>query len=132
MDSFLHLMKSATLFGMPKLLACCEYYVVFTSLTTSHQHMLKALCLREQQLSCSWSHIAEGLCTAFHKLIDPACQAHFDTIPCPCECCQKASRVTGTVSCKCLRNSLGLGKALRVVVPSPKEFLKMAAAENIS
>ena len=125
-DSIMHIMKSATLCGMPKLLACCEYWVVVDALTKAPQHVgLRARCLSEQQLCCSWSHIAEGLCLAFHNHYDLACQARFDTMPCSCECCQKC------VSCKCT-NAVKNDKAVPICVPSPKEFLKMAAADKRS
>ena len=71
LENFLHIIKSATLFGMPKLLACCEYYIVLTSMIPSPHRVLRARRLREQQLCCSWGHIAEGLCMTIDNLTDP-------------------------------------------------------------
>ena len=85
----MRIMKSAALCGMPKLLACCEYCIVFDALKKSPEHTaLRARCLSDEQLSRSWSHIAEGSFIAFQRNYDPALHARFDTIPCECRCCQ--------------------------------------------
>ena len=68
-------------------------------------------------------------CIAFHNHFDLGCQAHFETMPCTCPCCQKHPSVNGGVSSKCTP-AVKTDKAVTICVPSPKEFLKMAATDN--
>ncbi len=125
----MRIMKSAALCGMPKLLACCEHWVVLDALKSSQNVALRGPCLKEEQLSQSWSHIAEGSVMAFHNVCNSGFQARFDRSPCNCECCQKHPGGKGGVSCKCTM-AVKNDKAVTFSVPSPKEFLKMAAADN--
>ena len=78
-DIFLHTVKCASLFGMPKLLACCEYYIALESLQTSHTLLMtrSTSCLSKELLGCSSIRIAEGFCMAFKGLADQvSCMDH--------------------------------------------------------
>lgn len=127
-DVFLHIMKCATLYDMPKLLACCEYYVALSSLRSSHT-VLRARCLSEQLLIRSWSHIAVSFCMAFQSLFYQAPP----TQPCSCACCQQRRRQGySDCCCKCaIAATPAAREKLSKFVASPKEFLKIAAADAV-
>ena len=88
LESFLHIMKCATVFGMPKLLAYCEYHMALVSLQSPQQGVLIKRCWSEQLSARSLGCIAEGICRAFSGLHGEIVQGPQKTVPCTCECCQ--------------------------------------------
>lgn len=130
----MHTMKCATLYGMPKLLACCEYYIVLGSSSlqttmvatgTPTCTVLKARCLSEPMLRRSWSHIAECFCFAFRRLaVQISCRQS-----CKCVCCRVGRKDPGWASSNC-HLAATTEEELSSFLPSPMELLKMAAADR--
>ncbi len=124
LESFLHTMKCATLYGMPKLLACCEYYIALSSSglqPTPNSALLRARCLSEPLLRRSSSRIAESFGIAFVSLAEQASRRQ----PCKCACCQGRND-PGYTSCNCYIAATPKEK-LSGFLPSPKALLRMAA-----
>ncbi len=69
--SFMNIMESASLFGMPKLLACCEYNILIKPAKTSRRELM-ARCDSEPLLARSSAHIAEGYRKQVHGLLEIA------------------------------------------------------------
>ena len=116
-DVFFHNMTSATLFQMPKLLACYEYYVALHSVDGSRPGLI-VQCASEQQLSRSWPRIAKGICMAFQSLASQASRFQNGI----CTICPPTKR-----TCECDR---GLSTPLEPweFLPRPMDFFKMAQA----
>lgn len=126
-EGFLYTMKCATLYGMPKLLACCEYYIALSSSglqPTTNAVALRVRCLSEPLLRRSSSRIAEGFCIAFQGLAEHASRRQ----PCKCACCLGRND-PGYTSCNCHIAATPKEK-LSGFLPGPKAFLKMAGAEK--
>ena len=128
-EDFLNIMKGASLFGMPKLLACCEYYVALSTLAGAHGG-LTAQCETEQLLARSWARIAKGFCKALQGAVAPTASQTCRSEPCKCECCLAVKiRLSAYANCTCFRPVYTV-KAAEGFVPSPKEFWKMAEGDK--
>ena len=112
-DVFLHTMRSAALYNMPKLLACCEHHVVTVSV--GRDMTLERQCRTEQLLFHSYSRIAMALVMSLGSSVDQASTKQQD---CECRCCRH-------VSCQC-KALAPPSKDLSSYIPSPQELLKMA------
>ena len=137
LESFLHIMKCATVFGMPKLLPYCEYHMALVSLQSPQQGVLIKQCWSEQLSARSLGCIAEGICRAFSGLHGEIVQGPQKTVPCTCECCQIRSnsyRRGGQCICslQCSQPVRMTPPCVQAVLPGPKEFFKMASADKKS
>ncbi len=135
-DKFINIMTSAALFGMPKVLACCEYYVAVDTYKEAHmglatQTELGARCSREELLDCSRGRIGDGLAIAIHGMYGTQRDKYSDVTPCGCECCKRICKTLGKTSCSCSKKTVSL-KTMAQLVPRPMEFLEMAMAERVS
>ena len=130
LEGFMHIMKCATLFVMPKLLACCEYHVALTSLQTPQQGVLVERCWSEQLLAHSWGCIAEGIRRAFNALREEGVRnlTQYKTAPCTCACCVNRRNSYGSDKCHCSGPVRDTPPPAQTVLPGPKESLTMALA----
>ena len=134
----MHTMMCAVLYDMPKLLACCEYYiavrssglhsnkVVATETFDPSGAVLRLCCSSEPMFMRSYTHVAEAFCMAFERLADQASRKQ----PCSCACCQSQRDPKVWQSCSC-RIATMPKEGLSSFLPSPKELLKMAAADTL-
>ena len=97
-------MKSASLYSMPKLLACCEYRVALSAVSTLHSK-LRALCAKEPLLAGSWSRIAEAFAITIYRVNGPTILAKCDVEPCKCSCCEHRKSYDPS-GCKCMRSTV--------------------------
>ena len=126
-DSFHDLMKSAALFGMPKLLACCEHHVAFTSNIASFEQ-LRDLCRKEPLLDRSQGRINKGLSGILCRYTSGTSVKSSSLTPCACVCCTQQRKIYGAASCRCL-TKINHPVSMGYLLPSPKGFLKMATDE---
>ena len=133
MEKCMQAMQSATLYGMPKLLACCEYSVALTALQSPQQGLLIERCRSEQLLARSWVCIAEGIRRAYHSLREETIQRQSEAAPCTCECCQilhspyRSCSCSQPYGCNVFRPS---PSQVRALLPGPREFLAMTMADK--
>lgn len=123
--SFMGIMKCASLYSMPKLLACCEYNVAISAVDTLDSE-LRERCASEPLLACSWARIAKAFAITIYRVNGPTVTQSCEIQPCTCKCCQH-SKSSDAAGCKCVRYMVTT-HVTRKLVPSPREFLKMAAA----
>ena len=122
-------MTCAALFGMPKLLACCEYNIALSALAGT-QADLRARCENDQVLVGSWTRIAKGFCRALQCATGASKRGESE--PCSCDCCLRQRGdplVPCSRSCTCSR-LVHTSKAARSFVQSPKEFFRMAEGDS--
>ena len=128
-EDFLHIMKSASLYGMPQLLACCEYYLALSTLTASHADV-RAQCAAEPLLVRSWHRIAEAFCEAWKSSAGSEAPKKSSSQPCSCSWCRycRGEQYGGhELHCKCTQ-AFPTVSARESFLPSPKEFMEMAKA----
>ena len=120
-DTFLQIMKCAAIFGMPKLLACCEYRIALSCLETSHV-ALTSLCASDLLLAHSWTRIAKGLGMAIEGLSGSGTMG---LTHCSCQCCGIQIQKYGRGTCQCTEKVLTVVTVdtVRKLVPSPKMVL---------
>ena len=121
------IMKCASLYDLPKLLACCEYNVALSAVDTLHSE-LRTLCASEPLLFCSLARIFEAFAVTIYRENGPTMKASCDVEPCPCHCCQLL-RGSNAVCCNCT-HAYSTKNTTRKLMPGPKEFLEMAAAAD--
>ena len=125
-DWFMYLLDFASVFEMPKLLACCEHHICidpkqrFQPMRSSSQHLLP---------TSSALRIAKGLRMAFQRIGNRPCSSSVNSqLCCRCTGCEsfRLRYLSGadTTKCICL--------CLSRYVPRPKEFLAMAHVESLS
>ena len=129
MEAFLHILFSALLCDMPKLLACCDHHIA-----ADPQQSFQPISLRLKHLLpiSSALRIAEGLCVAFQRMAADHAAAD-QSQRCECECCRRnrqGFRSGQTISRgpqirACYSKGIA-GATLNKYVPGPKEFLEMA------
>ena len=125
-------MKLATLFGMPQLLACCEYYIAIHAIREPHAE-LTARCAAEKLLNRSWARIAHAFSAALqgftgNRDLGVHCR---DAKPCYCCCCVQHRMAHDGVDCGCSAPRFSHWTVARLV-PSPKIFLEMATSGPFS
>ena len=113
--------QSATLYRMPKLLACYEYHIT-QELLSNPQSAVVTQCMNEQLLSRSWAHIAQGLSMAFNNLKVQAASEE----QCNCYRCQHYGVCSGTSRSR----AMIVSESARWM-PGPKDLYKFAAADNM-
>ena len=112
-NEFVHIMKCANAFGMPKLLACCGHHIA-VYLDTSFEPGPSALL---PTWMCSMLRIAGGL-----REVKPKILAQNFSQSCNCRCCWY-DRNTKARGCTCPRPAIEDAEEFN---PCPKVFLDMA------
>ena len=85
-EVFWHMLECATVYGMPKLLACCEHHLATDPL--QRFQILPASFPSGQYLpGCSLLRVADGLRAAFHSMALDYAIPKLPAEQCDCQCC---------------------------------------------
>ena len=133
------MLECATIYGMPKLLACCEYHLATDPLQRFER--LPASFPSGQVLpGCSLLRVAHGLRAAFHNMAVDRAIPKLPLERCDCQCCltvrvrspgiQNNMHQAGFPECNCSKRVSSSSERiyLQEYVPGPQEFLEMASA----
>ena len=86
LEVFWHMLDCASVYNMPKLLACCEHHLAIDPL--QRFKVLPASFASEQQLpGCSLLRVADALRAAFHKMAVDHASPKMPLERCDCPCC---------------------------------------------
>ena len=87
LEVFWHMLECATVYDMPKLLACCEHHLAIDPLQR-FKVLPASFSLGQQLPGCSLLRVADALRAAFHKMAAGQSRRKMPLERCDCQCCR--------------------------------------------